>query len=195
MTLRSDVLSPASYDDLVLCGEIVAGNTAAFALLAGKYTKRIFALGFSFFKNPDDTDDFVQDVLVKVYLAIASFRGESRFSTWLLRIAYNTAINSIKRKREYTSLAEDFDVAADSSENPEEQLLRECSRQAIAEALALLPEKYRVCVDMYFYYGMAYADISEVTGQPVNTIKSHVFRAKKILRERLGKQFIEGKNI
>lgn len=137
-----------------------------------------------FFRNPDDAEDFVQDVLVKVYVSLASFRGESRFSTWLMRIAYNTAINSVKRKREYTSLAEDFDII-DPSENPEEEHLRECSREAVKVAVKGLPERYRVCVDMFFFYDMPYADISEVTGQPVNTIKSHVFRAKKLLKERL----------
>ncbi len=194
MIHRNDVRGTAGIDDLFLCKEIAAGNTASFSILAEKYQKRIFSLGFSFFKNADDSDDFVQDVLVKLYVSIASFRGESQFSTWLMRIAYNTAINSIKRKREYTSLAEDFDIA-DPSDNPEEALIRACSRSAIIEALETLPEKYRVCVDMYFYYDMAYGDISEVTGQPVNTIKSHVFRAKKILREHLGEQFIEGKKI
>lgn len=156
----------------------------AFTELAGKYRKRIFNLGYGFFRNADDTEDFIQDVLVKVYISLASFRGESQFSTWLMRIAYNTAINSVKRRREYTSLAEDFDIA-DPTANPEEEHLRACSQEAIREAVKILPERYRICVDMYFFYDMPYADISEVTGLPVNTIKSHVFRAKKILREHL----------
>ena len=101
-----------------------------------------------------------------------------------MRVAYNTAINSKKRKREYTSLAEDFDVI-DTANNPEQECLLRSSRDAIREAVAELPERYRVCVDLFFFYDMPYADISEVTGQPVNTIKSHVFRAKKMLRERL----------
>lgn len=184
----NDIQRTIPEDDLVLCGKIIDGDTASFTTLAVRYRKRIFSLGLSFFKNSDDTEDFVQDVLVKVYISLASFRGESQFSTWLMRIAYNTAINSIKRKKEYTSLAEDFDIE-DSSENPEDQLLRKCSRMAIASALETLPEKYRICIDLYFYYDMAYADISEVTGQPVNTIKSHVFRAKKMLRENLGETF------
>lgn len=168
-----------------MCREVLAGNAGAFATLAEKYRKRIFSLGLSFFRNPDDAEDFVQDVLVKVYVSLATFRGESRFSTWLMRIAYNTAINSVKRRREYTSLAEDFEIV-DTSENPEDVHLRDCSREAIRKAVETLPERYRVCVDMFFFYDMPYADISEVTGQPVNTIKSHVFRAKKMLREHLG---------
>lgn len=174
----------SSSEDIILAREVLAGNQASFAALAQKYRKRIFSLGYSFFRNADDAEDFVQDVLIKVYVSLASFRGESQFSTWLMRVAYNTAINSVKRRKEYTSLAEDFDII-DTSENPEEKHLRECSRDAIREALKDLPERYRVCVDMFFFYDMPYADISEVTGLPINTIKSHVFRAKKLLKERL----------
>lgn len=184
MIAKTEVREGSRDDDIALCREVLAGKSDAFTVLVGKYRKRIFGLGYSFFRNPDDAEDFVQDVLVKVYVSLASFRGESLFSTWLMRIAYNTAINSIKRKREYTSLAEDFEIM-DTSENPEEKHLRGCSKEAIRAALSELPERYRVCVDMYFFYDMPYADISEVTGLPVNTIKSHVFRAKKLLRERL----------
>ncbi len=168
----------------MLVRETLAGNQSSFALLAKKYRKRIFGLGYSFFRNADDAEDFVQDVLVKLYVSLASFRGESLFSTWLMRVAYNTAINSVKRRHEYVSLAEDFDVV-DPAENPEEEQLREQSREAIRNAVADLPDRYKACVDMFFFYDMPYADIGEVTGLPVNTIKSHVFRAKKILKERL----------
>lgn len=184
MAQNTDQGLHSAQEDLILCRETIAGNQRSFATLAGKYRKRIFSLGYGFFRNADDAEDFVQDVLVKLYTSIGSFRAESRFSTWLMRIAYNTAVNSIKRRREYTSLAEDFDVA-DTGENPEEAHLRAASSEAIREAVHALPERFRVCVDMYFFYDMPYADICEVTGLPVNTIKSHVFRAKKLLRDHL----------
>ncbi len=175
---------PEDAEDWSLCKETLAGNSGAFTVLAERYRKRIFGLGYSFFKNPDDAEDFVQDVLVKLYVSLGSFRGESKFSTWMMRIAYNTAINSVKRRREYTSIADDFEII-DPGQSPEDELMRRSSRDAIRKALGTLPDKYRACVDMYFFYDMPYADISEVTGLPVNTIKSHVFRAKKLLRERL----------
>lgn len=175
---------PAGPDDAILCRAILAGDSEAFATLAERYRRRIFALGYGFFKNADDTEDFVQDVLVKVYLSLPGFRGESRFSTWLMRIAYNAAVNSVRRKREYTTLADDFEIV-DPGETPEERHVRESARRSIGEAVAALPERYRVCVDLYFYQDMPYGEISEVTGLPVNTIKSHVFRAKKLLAEQL----------
>ncbi len=171
-------------EDAELCEAVLSGNMDAFARLAGKYRKRILALGMSFFHDQDDAEDFLQDVLVKVYTSLSGFRGEARFSTWLMRVAYNTAINSVKRNKVYVSLAEDFDVP-DTSETPEEESIRRGTGDAIKRALDILPERYRVCVDLFFYYDMPYADISVVTGLPVNTIKSHVFRAKKMLKEAL----------
>lgn len=184
MKKSPDAPQDPQQEDLILCADILAGNSRSFAALAEKYRKRIFGLGYGFFKNPDDAEDFLQDVLIKVYVSLASFRKEARFSTWLMRIAYNTAINSKKRKREYTSLAEDFEVI-DASATPEQEYMFAASRKAIRMAVDELPERYRVCVDLFFFYDMPYADISEVTGLPVNTIKSHVFRAKKMLREQL----------
>lgn len=180
----TDLKSLETSDDSLLCREILAGNTLAFNILAARYKKRLFGLGFSFFKNAEDTEDFIQDVLVKVYLSLSSFRGESKFSTWLMRIAYNTGINSIKRTKTYSSLADDFDII-DTSSGPEQEQLKKHTISAVREAVAELPEKYKICVDLFFFYDMPYADIEDVTGISLNTIKSHVFRAKKILREKL----------
>ena len=69
--------------------------------------------------------------------------------------------------------------------SPEEQQIRKITKLAIKEAINELPEKYAVCIDMYFSYDIPYAEISEMTGYPLNTIKSHIFRAKKILKDKL----------
>lgn len=178
-------------EDLYICRIVLNGRTNAFGLLVSKYQKRIFTLGLSFFKNETDAEDFVQDVMLKAYKALASFRGESAFSTWLLRIAYNLAINSVKRRREFSSFAEDMEIES-SFLTPEEKHLRQCMKTSIRKAVDNLPEKYKVCIDLYFFYGMPYADIETVTNIPVNTVKSHIFRAKKILKGELEMQGLGG---
>jgi len=144
----------------------------------------------SFFRDEDEADDFTQDVLVKAYTALGSFKGKSLFSTWLLRIAYNTAVNSKKRRRETARLDPEADIPG--SPGADEDHLRDEAARTVREAMAALPEKQALCIELYFFYDMKYADISEVTGFPVNTIKSHVFRAKRILRERLGEREEDG---
>lgn len=183
--------SPEAVQDRLLCKAVIAGNTEAFSLIASKYQKRVYSLGMSFFKNHDDSEDFVQDIMLKTFSALPKFRGESSFSTWLMRIAYNSAINSVKRKREFVSAFDDFEIKTNDL-TPEERQIQNCVKNAIRRAVSGLPEKYRICIDLYFFYDMPYADIESVTGIPVNTIKSHIFRSKKILKTELEHQGIYG---
>lgn len=164
--------------------EILSGDTSAFAELMSLYQKRIEALGMSFFKNAADTEDFVQDVFLKTYTKLSLFRGESLFSTWLTRLACNTALNAVNRRAEYVSLA-DENLIVDTSLTPEERELRELTKEAVRETLKELPEKYRICLDLYFFYDNSYSEISVITALPENTVKSHIFRAKQILREKI----------
>ncbi|MDR2072366.1 MAG: sigma-70 family RNA polymerase sigma factor [Spirochaetaceae bacterium] len=173
-------------DEALLVTQILSGQRELFRLLIRRYQRQIHAMGLSFFRNREDAADFVQDVLLKCYRNLGSFKGRARFSTWLYRIAYNTAINSINRRREYQSLAEE----PLAEENPETEILRKAAREAVKEAVAELPEKYRVCIDLFFFYDRSVREIEEITGFPENTVKSHVFRAKKLLRKNLSRDTV-----
>jgi RNA polymerase sigma-70 factor (ECF subfamily) len=146
-------------------------------------------MGLSFFHNGEDASDFTQEVFLKAFRNLPCFEGRSRFSTWLYKIAYNTAVNSVNRKKEYQSLVEES--AVQDGDTPERVMLRSVLREAVLEAVQELPERYRICVDLFFFYDRSYHEIEAITGYPVNTIKSHVFRSKKLLREKL-EDFTEG---
>lgn len=170
--------------DFTLIKNILKGSQSDFAELMSLYKNRIFIFGKSFFHNDEDANDFVQDVFIKVYTHLKDFKYKSQFSTWLMRIAWTTAINSKERKKEYLPISDDFEIISNEL-SPEEKQIRQLTKDAINEAVRELPEKYAVCVDMYFYYDIPYSEISEITDIPVNTIKSHIFRSKKILKEKL----------
>jgi RNA polymerase sigma-70 factor (ECF subfamily) len=180
-------------DDQLIVSQVVAGQKDLFRLLVRRHERAVYGMGLSFFRNSDDASDFTQEVFLKVYRNLSRFEGRSRFSTWLYKIAYNTAVNGVTRKKEYRSLAEAEEAQARASANalpndgdtPERILLRNAAREAVLEAVQDLPERYRICVDMFFFYDRSYQEIEAITGFPVNTIKSHVFRAKKLLREKL----------
>ena len=147
----SDKEREAAYKrDSKLVREVLSGNTSAFAELMSLYKKRIEALGMSFFKNPADTEDFAQDVFLKAYTKLDSFRGESLFSTWLTRMAYNTAINAVNRRPEYVSIA-DESLLPDNGLTPEEKELRLLTMEAVRESLKELPDKYKIVLDLYFF--------------------------------------------
>ncbi|MBO5691679.1 MAG: sigma-70 family RNA polymerase sigma factor [Spirochaetaceae bacterium] len=170
--------------EAILVRSAAGGNSAAFEELVKRYHRRVTALGMSFFRNIADTEDFVQDVFIKAYTKLRDFRGESRFSTWLFRIAYTTAVNSIKRRKEYLPLA-DENLLWDRDYTPEELQIRRLTIETVRDSIKELPQRFALCLDMYFFYDMAYGEICEVTGLPLNTVKSHIFRAKKLLKEKL----------
>ena len=170
-------------EDLLIVTQIISGEKDLFRLLIKRHERAVYGMGMSFFHNIEDASDFTQEVFLKAYRFLAGFRGQSRFSTWLYKIAYNTAVNSRARKKDYQSLAEN-DIPYDN-DTPERKLLSGFVRQTIMEAVAELPERYRICVDLFFFFDRSYQEIESITGYPVNTVKSHVFRAKKLLREKL----------
>ena len=172
--------------DRLIVGRIISGQKDLFRLLVRRYERPVYGMGVSFFRNTEDASDFVQEVFLKVYRSLSRFEGRSRFSTWLYKIAYNTAVNGVNRRKEYQSLAvEEAGIEAGENDTPERILIRNAARDAVLVSLAELPERYRICIDLFFFYGCSYQEIETITGFPVNTIKSHVFRAKKLLREKL----------
>jgi RNA polymerase sigma-70 factor (ECF subfamily) len=91
-------------EDRTIAAQIVSGQKELFRLLIKKYERPVYGMGMSFFHNLEDASDFTQDVLLKTFRNLSRFEGRSRFSTWLYKIAYNTAINSVKEKRIITAL-------------------------------------------------------------------------------------------
>ena len=174
--------------DEFIVSQITSGQKDLFRLLVRRYSRPVYGMGMSFFRNAEDASDFVQEVFLKVYRSLPRFEGRSRFSTWLYKIAYNTAVNGVTRRREvqadFHSLAELAGGPVDG-DTPERQAIRGAARDAVLASLRELPERYRVCVDLSFFYDCSYREIEAITGFPVNTVKSHVFRAKKLLREKL----------
>jgi len=174
------------YGDKLIVDQILSGQKDLFRLLVRRYERSVYGMGMGFFRNAEDARDFAQEVFLKVYRNLSNFEGRSRFSTWLYKVAYNTALNGVNRRKEYRSLAEGQDeIEASGEDAPERQLLRKAAKEAVLASLRELPERYRVCIDMFFFYERSYQEIEAITGIPVNTIKSHVFRAKKLLREKL----------
>lgn len=170
-------------DDHLIVVQIVSGQKEKFRILVHRHERTVYGMGLSFFRNAEDAADFTQEVFLKAFRNLSRFEGRSRFSTWLYKIAYNTAVNGVNRRQEYRSLAGEDPVI--DGDTPERNVLRGAVRDAVLEAMRDLPERYRICVDLFFFYGRSYQEIEAITGFPINTIKSHVFRAKKLLRDKL----------
>ena len=187
LRLEAKTSATSGNNEQILVRSAIGGSEDAFAELIRLHHRRVTALGMSFFKNQTDTEDFVQDVFIKAYTKLNTFRGDSLFSTWLTRIAYTTAMNSIKRRKEYLPLA-DENILCDPDWTPEEKELRRITMEVVRESVKELPEKLALCMDLYFFYDMSYVEICKVTEMPMNTVKSNIFRAKKLLHEKLSER-------
>ena len=172
--------------DKTLVRRSLRNNSEAFAELVSMNKKRVEAVGRKFFNDITDIEDFVQDVFIKAYKNLSSFKGKSLFSTWITRIAFTTALNLKKSFKITDSFEEQEEVLPSYYDTPENEQIKSLTRAAINEAVQNLPENYAVCIKMFFYLDMNQEDISEMTGIPLNTVKSNIFRAKKILGQKLG---------
>jgi RNA polymerase sigma-70 factor (ECF subfamily) len=162
--------------------QILLGGIEGFKIIVERYQKKIYGIGMRFFKNMDDSHDFTQEVFIRAYENLKSYAGRAPFRFWLSRIAYNHGINRIGAQRIESEVPEE--TAADGL-TPEKGHVRGEVREVLMEAVSKLPERYRVCVDLYFFMGLTYGEIREITGYPLNTIKSNVLRAKIMLRDEL----------
>jgi RNA polymerase sigma-70 factor (ECF subfamily) len=162
---------------------ILDGDIEQFSLIVERYQKHIYGIGMRYFKDSDDSIDFSQEVFIKAYEKLGTYRGDAPFKFWLTRVGYNHAKNLIKQKRFDESLKES--IAKDKAGTLEKKHIADELRGLVRRAIDSLPEKNRVCLDLFFYLGLTYQQIREITGMPVNTIKSHVLRAKNILRNSL----------
>ncbi len=140
-------------------------------------------MGMRFFKHHEEAADFTQEVFVKVYNNLETFKGTASFKSWLMKVSYNHAVNIFHARK--NNNADEYCDSFDTTPEPLQQVIKNELQKALEEAVRKLPEAYRVCIDLYFYVGLPFREISHITGFPINTIKSYVYRAKQHLRNAL----------
>ncbi len=177
-------------DDNLLVLKIVKGNTDAFRQIVEKHQSKIFYLGLKFFHNPEEAEDFVQDVFLRAYEKLATFRGRVPFGAWLYRIAYNLAVNKYhfnRRRLTELSLEEHgLEVETEDREaNPEVKLSDDEFRKRVRMILNEIPDIYNIIIKMHYFDNLKLAQISGILGISLNTVKSHVFRAKKAIKRKI----------
>jgi len=176
--------------DEVLVEETRKGNKKSFELLIIKYEKPIFNLIFHFTKDREAVADLAQETFLKAFRAVHSFEGKSSFYTWLRRIAINNSINYL-HTRGYTSLdSEPLDVEIRNlSDNtfgtPEKNLLQEESASLVRKAMDSLPNRLRSILLMREFEDMTYEEIADTLKCPVGTVRSRLFHARRLLKEKL----------
>lgn len=180
--------------DQQLVERVQQGDKRAFDLLVLKYQHRILALVTRFVHDSHEAQDVAQEAFIKAYRALANFRGDSAFYTWLYRIAINTAKNYLVARGRRPP---DSDIAAEDAEyydgesslkniqSPERELLRDEIEQMVNRTLQLLPGDLRMALTLREFEGLSYEDIASVMECPVGTVRSRIFRAREAIDKAL----------
>lgn len=170
-----------------IIARVTRGDTQAFSVLVDNYQNLIFHVVKRIVPAQMDGEDICQEVFVKVYRSIGSFKHQSKLSTWIAKIAYLTALNFLKRNKR--SLTEDYpeDIVSlkTDQDSPEEQLSKKNISEYLNRLIEQLPEQYRLVLTLYHLEEFSIEEINDITGMPEGTIKSHLYRARKMLKDKI----------
>jgi RNA polymerase sigma-70 factor (ECF subfamily) len=188
LSLPGSVSSPIEREDAQLVTASKNGDQDAFSLLVQRYQRRVFNLVFRMLQNYEEASEITQETFFAAWQGLRSFRGEARFSTWLYRIAYNCALKQLElRKRDQAlNQALQFEQVLETADECHTAHLAILDNQEmVQEQLSQLPPKYRIVLILRHLQDMTYEEMAEVLVMPVGTIKTHLFRARNLLKERL----------
>jgi RNA polymerase sigma-70 factor, ECF subfamily len=183
--------------DALLVERTVAGDQKAFELLVIKYERRIQRLIGRMVRDVDLVEDIAQETFIRAYRALAQFRGEAQFYTWLYRIAVNTAKKALMDlKRDPTISENSFKSGEDdetspleneliSSETPDAVLASKEIVEMVNAAMEALPEELRQAITLREIEGLSYEEISQAMNCPIGTVRSRIFRAREAISEKV----------
>src|ERR687885_891099 len=185
----------AAPADTELVVRALAGREDGFEELVRRYQRPIVSYVYRMTGDYESALDLTQDVFIKVYGSLARYRSEYKFSTWIYRIAHNTAIDHLRRQttREQelsarTPEGETYERPVASDAPTPEQLSERAERRAeIEDVIQQLPPSYRELIVLRHAHDLSYDEIAEVTGLPLGTVKNRLFRAREAMRQ----QFIQ----
>ena len=176
-------------NDAELVQQVLSGNENAFRFLVAKHERLVLHVVGRIIQSEDDVKDICQEVFIKVFRKLKRFRGESRLSTWIATIAYNTSISYVRKQKKYVEQSYDEQPAIIVGEEDNSLNQRIVEREEIKEyllrAIEELPVHYRTVLTLFHLEEFSYKEIEQITEMPEGTIKSYLSRARKILKEKL----------
>ncbi len=188
ISLPGVIFSQLEQDDTHLVKASQQGDQDAFASLMHKHQRRVFNLVLRMLQDYDEASEITQEAFLAAWMGLPAFRGEARFATWLYRIAYNRALKQLERRKRERLLqaAIEAEQILEQVNKQAEDILEQCDRQAIIrEQLEKLPTKYRIVLILRHIQEMTYEEMADILTIPIGTIKTHLFRARHLLKERL----------
>ena len=184
-----ELLIKTEINDYRLVQRVQKGDKKSFDLLVLRYQQRVTAVVGRYNLSSDEIKDITQETFIKAYRSIDRFRGESKFYTWLYRIAINSTKNHLIAKSRRPPDV-DIDVSEitsllQSTTGPEAEFEAERLDQIVQTAISKLPQELKVAIIMREYEGMSYEDISSIMECPIGTVRSRIFRAREAIEREI----------
>jgi RNA polymerase sigma-70 factor (ECF subfamily) len=188
------------HPDTILVERCRAHDNAAFDEVVNRYKNKIYSYLYRMLGNPADAEDLTQEVFVRLYTSLDSFRSQSSLNTWLFRIAGNLCIDYFRRSKKHRAIAYSLDEPVssetaetgesghelpDSTYEPHRLFEQKELSEHIQQALEQMPEKLRSVLLLHDIEGLPYEEIAQVIECPLGTVKSRLFNARLQLRQRL----------
>jgi RNA polymerase sigma factor (sigma-70 family) len=192
----------------LLVDNILNGDLQAFQQFIEKYQRLVTHMVFRMILNESDREELCQDVFLRIYQNLSKFQFQSKLSTWISRITYNTCINYLQKKK--ALLYDDLTIRENDSDSssldgrpsnldslkgelpqPDETTISQETTELLYAELNNLPAQYRTIITLYHLDNLSYEEIGEITGMPMGTVKNYLFRARKLLKDKLLEKYAE----
>jgi RNA polymerase sigma-70 factor (ECF subfamily) len=171
-------------EDQYYINATIAGDVQAFAALVDRYKHMVYTLAMKIVKHTEEAEEISQDVFLKVFQVLNTFKGDSKFSTWLYKIAYYRSLDYIKKQKRQlntSSIDSEIEFHLPSIEGVLDQFEVQERKQAIKRAIDKLPEADAVVITLHYFEELSLKEIAEVMNMEANTVKVRLFRSRKRL--------------
>lgn len=165
----------------LLIKEIQQGSEDAFRELVENYKDMVYNTCYGFLQNKQDADDVAQEVFIKVYTNISSFKYQSKLSTWIYRIAVNLSLNQLKSRKKQKLSTEDIETLKNQNDS-DENVIQEAREKILYAAINELPESQKKVIILSKMEKLSYKEITEVLDISLSSVESLIFRAKQNLK-------------
>ena len=182
---RAEPITSAAplWTDDELIAAAASGHSEAFGILVERYERAVYHLAVRTLRDGEEAKDATQEAFFKAFRALRTFRRGAKFSTWIFTIAYRVCCDRLARRKRYSG--DELPECADPGAGPQEQTESADEARRLRAAVDALPEKYRAVITLFHLQNKHYEEIAQVLDLPLGTVKTHLFRAKELLRRAL----------
>jgi RNA polymerase sigma-70 factor (ECF subfamily) len=184
--VRAADLAVGEMGEADLISACQAGLPGAFDVIVERHRRSVYQLCYRFVGNHEDASDLTQDVFLRAFRGLRTFKGQSALGTWLYRIAVNVCLNRVSLKTPINEPIDQEQHVDDRTESPSDRILRGERAAQVRSAIQRLPPKQRAALILRMYHEMSHREIADTLGSSVGAVKANVFHALQNLKKLLG---------